>query len=149
MQHVLEWTADFLEYLDANTVSRVIIYTGGTTGRPKGVRLSHRNIVTNALQLGWAVKPKPDDVYLHVAPMFHSAEFLANPFLLAGATQAYLPKFSACNVLQAIQDYAVTCTLLTPTMIIKMLQEPSFDHYDISSLRQIMYGSAPMAAQWI
>lgn len=127
----------------------IIIYTGGTTGRPKGVRLSHRNIVSNALQLGWAVKPRTDDVYLHVAPMFHSAEFLANPFLLSGAAQAYLPKFSASNVLQAIQDYAVTCTLLTPTMIIVMLQEPSFDRYDISSLRQIVYGSAPMAAQWI
>ncbi|WP_455211762.1 class I adenylate-forming enzyme family protein [Kaarinaea lacus] len=127
----------------------VIIYTGGTTGRPKGVRLSHRNIVTNALQLGWAVKPRTDDVYLHVAPMFHSAEFLANPFFLSGAAQAYLPKFSASNTLQAIQDLSVTCTLLTPTMIIMLLQEPSFDRYDLSSLRQIIYGSAPMAAQWI
>jgi long-chain acyl-CoA synthetase len=126
----------------------IIIYTGGTTGRPKGVRLSHRNIVTNALQLGWAVTPREDDVYLHVAPMFHSAEFLTNPFFLAGAAQAYLSKFSAQNVLQAIQDYGVTCTLLTPTMIVLLLQEPNFDTYDISSLRQIMYGSAPMAAQW-
>jgi long-chain acyl-CoA synthetase len=127
----------------------IIIYTGGTTGRPKGVRLSHRNIVTNALQLGWAVKPRADDVYLHVAPMFHSAEFLANPFILAGAAQVYLPRFTARNVLQTIQDHGVTSTLLTPTMIIMMLQEPEFDNFKISSLRQILYGSAPMAAQWI
>jgi long-chain acyl-CoA synthetase len=127
----------------------VIIYTGGTTGRPKGVKLSHRNIVTNALQLGWAFKPRDNDVYLHVAPMFHSAEFLSNPFFVSGAVQVYLPKFSARNVLQTIQDHGVTSTLLTPTMIILLLQEPSFDSYDITSLRQIIYGSAPMAAQWI
>lgn len=127
----------------------VIIYTGGTTGRPKGVRLSHRNIATNALQLGWEVKPDQDDVYLHVAPMFHSAEFLSNPFFVAGAAHVYLSKFSGREVLQTIEQFGVTSTLLTPTMIIKILQEADFDTYNLSSLRQILYGSAPMAAQWI
>ena len=127
----------------------IIIYTGGTTGRPKGVLLSHRNLVTNALQLGWVVRPNAEDVFLHVAPMFHSAEFLTNPFFLSGAAHVYLPKFSGFAVLEAIQRFGVTCTLLTPTMIIKTLQEKNFDSYDISSLRQIIYGSAPMAAEWI
>jgi long-chain acyl-CoA synthetase len=127
----------------------VIIYTGGTTGRPKGVRLSHRNIVINAMQLGLVVRPRQDDVYLHVAPMFHSADFLANPFVLAGAAHVFLPRFSGRAVLQAIQQFRVTCTLLTPTMIILALQEKDFHSYDLSSLRQIMYGSSPMAVEWI
>ncbi|WP_455203289.1 class I adenylate-forming enzyme family protein [Kaarinaea lacus] len=127
----------------------VIIYTGGTTGRPKGVRLSHRNIITNALQLSLEMQPSDDDVYLHVAPMFHSAEFLSNPFLLCGAAHVYMPKFSGRAVLQVIQDYRITCTLLTPTMLILIQQVEDFECFDISSLRQIVYGSAPMAAQWI
>lgn len=127
----------------------VIIYTGGTTGLPKGVQLSHRNVVTNALQLSLESHPSVDDVYLHVAPMFHSAEFLANPFIMSGAAQVYLPKFSGLAVLETIQNFGVTCTLLTPTMLIMMLQEQNFDDYDISTLRQIMYGSSPMAPQWI
>ena len=127
----------------------IIIYTGGTTGRPKGVRLSHRNIVSNALQLACEMQPRGDDVFLHVAPMFHSAEFLSNPFVLSGAAHVYLPKFSGRALLEAIQNFGVTCTLLTPTMIIMTLQEKAFDQYDIFSLRQIMYGSSPMAAEWI
>lgn len=127
----------------------LLIYTGGTTGRAKGVPLSHRNIVINALQIGFGVPARPGDVYLHVAPMFHSAELLANPYLLSGAAHVYLPKFSGQALLKAIQTYGVTSTLLTPTMIIVALQEPDFDRYDLSSLRQVIYGSSPMAVQWI
>jgi long-chain acyl-CoA synthetase len=81
--------------------------------------------------------------------MFHSAELLANPYILAGAAQVYLPKFSASALLEAIETHGVTSTLLTPTMLIMTLEEPSFDRYDLSSLRQVIYGSSPMAAEWI
>jgi len=127
----------------------LLIYTGGTTGRAKGVRLSHRNIYVNAMQIGFGSAPRPDDVFLHVAPMFHSAELLSTPYVLAGAAQAYLPKFSGAALLEAIETYGVTSTLLTPTMIIMALEEPDFDRYDLSSLRQVLYGSSPMAAEWI
>lgn len=127
----------------------LLIYTGGTTGRAKGVRLSHRNIVSNALQLGFELGPRGDDVYLHVAPMFHSADLLATPYAMAGAAQVFLPKFSGRGVLEAIQHYGVTVSMMTPTMLILTMREPDIETYDLSSLRQLIYGSSPMAAEWI
>jgi long-chain acyl-CoA synthetase len=127
----------------------ILLYTGGTTGRAKGVPLSHLNIVSNALQLATEFRPRTEDVYLHVAPMFHSADLLATPWIMAGASHVYLPKFSGKSVLQAIQDFGVTVTLMTPTMLVRTMQEAEFDRFDISSLREIIYGSSPMAVEWI
>lgn len=127
----------------------LLVYTGGTTGRAKGVRLSHRNILINALQIAFVASPRADDLFLHVAPMFHSADLLATPWVMAGAAHLYLAKFSGEAALRTIQDHRVTCSMLTPTMIVMMLQEPEFDAYDLSSLRQVIYGSSPMAAEWI
>ncbi|MDH3664104.1 MAG: AMP-binding protein, partial [Alphaproteobacteria bacterium] len=127
----------------------LLLYTGGTTGRPKGVPLSHLNIISNALQLGFELGPRSDDVYLRVAPMFHSADLLATPYAMAGATQVFLSKFSGRAVLEAIETYRVTVTLMTPTMLIMAMQEPDIGKYDLSSLRQVIYGSSPMAVEWI
>jgi long-chain acyl-CoA synthetase len=127
----------------------LLVYTGGTTGRAKGVRLTHRNIMINALQIAFVAQPRADDLFLHVAPMFHSADLLTTPWVMAGAAHLYLPEFSGRAALQAIQEHRVTCSVLTPTMIVMMLQQPDFDDYDLSSLRQVIYGSSPMAAEWI
>jgi long-chain acyl-CoA synthetase len=127
----------------------LLLYTGGTTGRAKGVRLSHLNIISNALQLGFELGPRSDDVYLRVAPMFHSADLLATPYAMAGAAQVFLPKFSGRALFEAIETYRVTVTLMTPTMLIMAMQEPDIDNYDLSSLRQVIYGSSPMTAEWI
>jgi len=127
----------------------LLVYTGGTTGRAKGVRLTHRNIMINALQIGFVARPRADDLVLHVAPMFHSADLLNTPWVMAGAAHLYLAEFSGRAALQAIQEHRVTCSVLTPTMIVMLLQQPDFDEYDLSSLRQVIYGSSPMAAEWI
>jgi long-chain acyl-CoA synthetase len=127
----------------------LLLYTGGTTGRPKGVRLTHLNVVSNAMQIAFECEARSGDVYLHAAPMFHSAELLGTPYTIAGAAHAFLPKFSGPLVLDAIQKSRVTSTMLTPTMIIAVLQEPNFADYDLSCLRRIIYGSSPMAAEWI
>jgi len=127
----------------------LLVYTGGTTGRAKGVRLSHRNIMINALQIAFEAKPRADDVFLHVAPMFHSADLLATPWVTAGAAHVFMPKFSAPAVLAAVEEHRITCSMLTPTMIIMILQDPDFTRYDLTSLRQVIYGSSPMAAEWI
>jgi long-chain acyl-CoA synthetase len=133
----------------AEAEDALLLYTGGTTGRAKGVRLSHLNVVANALQLGFELRPRSDDVYLHVAPMFHSADLLATPYAIAGAAQVYLPQFSGRAVLEAIQRYGVTVSMMTPTMLIMAMQDADIDRYDLSSLRQLIYGSSPMAVEWI
>ena len=127
----------------------LLLYTAGTTGRAKGVRLSHRNIIANALQLGFELGVRSEDVYLHIAPMFHSADLLATAYTLKGAAHAFLPKFSPPRVLEAVQTFGVTSTMMTPTMVIMTIQEQDLEAYDLSSLRQLIYGSSPMAAEWI
>jgi len=127
----------------------LLLYTGGTTGKAKGVPLTHRNILANAMQIALMAGPRSDDVYLHVAPMFHSADLLADPYTLMGAAHHFLPQFTSEAVFRAIEGFGVTTGLFTPSMIIVMLQDPKFGDYDISSLRQVMYGSAPMDATWI
>lgn len=127
----------------------LLLYTGGTTGRAKGVPLSHLNIMANAMQLGFELGPRNTDVYLHVAPMFHSADLLATPYFISGAAHVYLSRFSASAVLEAIQDYGVTVVLMTPTMLVMTMQAADFENYDLSSLRQIIYGSSPMSVERI
>ena len=127
----------------------ILLYTGGTTGRSKGVPLSHRNAVSNGMQVGHTVGIYSDDVYLHVAPMFHSADLLGTGFTLMGSGHAFLPAFTPADLLGAIQDRGVTWTMLAPTMIIMTLQLEDLSRYDLSSLRAFLYGSAPMAAEWV
>lgn len=123
----------------------LLLYTGGTSGRPKGVPLSHRNILANAMQIALTWPPREQDVVLHVAPMFHSAELVMLPFTLKGATHAYLPKFTPQALFQAIQDYGVTVVLLVPTMLMMAVDSGLAERYDIQSLERIIYGASPMS----
>jgi long-chain acyl-CoA synthetase len=127
----------------------ILFYTGGTTGRSKGVQLTHRNVIANGMQVAPAMRIKFDDVYLHVAPMFHSADLLGTGYTLMGATHAFLPQFSGAELLRALRDYRVTQVMLAPTMIIMALQEDDFETYDLSHFRLLFYGSSPMAVEWI
>jgi len=127
----------------------ILFYTGGTTGRSKGVQLTHRNVIANGMQVAPAMRVKFDDVYLHVAPMFHSADLLGTAYTLMGAAHAYLPQFSGAALLQALQEFRVTQVMLAPTMIIMALQEDDFGSYDLSRFRLLFYGSSPMAVEWI
>ena len=90
-----------------------------------------------------------EDIYLHVAPQFHAADLLGSGFTMNGSAHAYVPVFSPKTVLQAIQDYKVTQAMMAPTMIIMILEEPTFGDYDLSSYRNLFYGSSPMAAEWV
>tara|TARA_R110000868_G_scaffold4155_27_gene25505 strand:- start:4440 stop:5987 length:1548 start_codon:yes stop_codon:yes gene_type:complete len=127
----------------------ILLYTGGTTGRSKGVRLTHRNVFSNGQQCTGPMKIRAGDVYLHVAPMFHSADLLGTGYTQVGAAHAYLPVFTPENLLRAFQDYGATAAMMAPTMIILTLQEPGFSDYDLSSLDRVFYGSSPMAVEWI
>lgn len=127
----------------------ILLYTGGTTGRSKGVRLTHRNIVSNGMQCAMEMGYRGSDTYLHLAPMFHSADLLCTGYTLLGGSHAYLPQFTPRNLLGALQDLRVTSTMMAPTMIILTLQELKPADYDLSSFRWMVYGSAPMAPEWI
>lgn len=127
----------------------LLLYTGGTTGRSKGVRLSHRNLATVALQNAAALAPRCDDIYLHVAPMFHSADLLGNAYLACGAAHRYLAKPTARLVLETIEASKITATVLPPTILVLALQDEQFSSFDLSSLRTLVFGSAPMPRSWI
>src|SRR6266568_4624617 len=122
-----------------------LFYTGGTTGRAKGVMLSHKNIVSNAYHMIMATSYTGQDTYLHAGPMFHLAD-IASTFAvtMAGGCHVFIPLFNPVHMLEAVQYEKVTATLIVPTMINALLNHPDVDNYDISSLRRITYGGSPM-----
>ena len=127
----------------------LLLFTGGTSGRAKGVPLTHGNIIANAEQVSSRWTARPDDVVLHVPPMFHSAELVKTVYFMQGAANAYLPKFDPGALLGAIEEFRVTFALLVPTMLMLTLQSGKVPQYDVSSLKQIIYGASPMPADWV
>ncbi|MCC6608095.1 MAG: AMP-binding protein [Burkholderiales bacterium] len=127
----------------------ILLYTGGTTGRSKGVRLTHRNILADGWQNAVALGIRPDDVYLHVAPMFHSADMNATACYMLACGHAYLAQFTPAGIFAAIAGHRVTVTNLVPTMIKLMADAPEAAQCDLSSLRLIYYGSSPMPLEWL
>jgi long-chain acyl-CoA synthetase len=125
-----------------------LFYTGGTTGRAKGVMLSHKNIIANAMHFIMATGTGEGDVYLHAAPMFHLGD-LGGAFgaAMKGACHVFLPQFHPIQVLQAIQAERVTETVLVPTMINALLNYPEVDSYDVSSLHTLIYAASPMPVE--
>ena len=127
----------------------LLLFTGGTSGRAKGVPLTHGNIIANARQVGSRWSARPDDVVLHVPPMFHSAELVKTVYFMQGAASVYLPKFDPDALLRTIEEFRITFALLVPTMLMLTLQSGKVSQYDTSSLKQIIYGASPMSAEWV
>ena len=124
-----------------------LFYTSGTTGSPKGVMLSHSNMLANSANIAPQLGFCADDVHLHLAPMFHLAD-LAHFFghLFGGAAQhVFMAGFDPSGALKAIADHGVTTTMLAPTMIGMMLRAPDVADHDLSSLRAVTYGGAPIS----
>ena len=122
-----------------------IFYTGGTTGRAKGVMLSHGNHVANTLQYITMVGAVPDTVYLHAAPMFHIADALyVYAITHIGGRHIFIPRFEAQACARSLQDHAVTDIILVPTMIQMLLEQEGFKEFDLSRLQRMFYGASPM-----
>ena len=123
-----------------------IFYTGGTTGFPKGVMLTHTNIVSSALSMATLIEMRNDGGrYLHVAPMFHLADLIFGSIsFIRGYTHVVLPGFDPQKVLETITNENVTDILLVPTMLQMLLNTPSFSPTQIAPLERLFYGASPM-----
>jgi long-chain acyl-CoA synthetase len=123
-----------------------IYYTGGTTGRAKGVMLSHKNIVSNAVHLILTTGMRGDHVALHSAPMFHLADGAVNfAVTMVGGSHVTVKAFEPAAVLSAVEKERVTCALWVPTMINLLVNYPDVSGYDLSSMRLVFYGASPIA----
>lgn len=122
-----------------------VFYTGGTTGSPKGAMLSHRNIFTNSVAMVAEGAIRPGCVGLHAAPMFHLADgCFMNAMLASGGCHVMVPRFEPTAVLEAIQAERVSEALLVPTMIQMLVDHPELARYDLTSLRNMLYGASPI-----
>lgn len=128
----------------------VILYTSGTTGRPKGAELTHFNMFFNAYYVrDKIVDARKDDVSLAVLPLFHSfgQTCVQNACLLAGATMTMMPQFDAKKMLEVIQRDRVTTVSAVPTMYYFMLNEADGGEYDLSSIRMAVSGGAALPVE--
>ncbi|MBI3684667.1 MAG: long-chain fatty acid--CoA ligase [Acidobacteria bacterium] len=125
-----------------------LFYTSGTTGKAKGVMLTHKSLLANLQNLLPYYNFGKGSCYLHAAPMFHLADF---PGLLSaaavGACQTTIPRFEIESFSVAVQKHRVTHTVLIPTMINFLTLYPELNSFDLSSLEFILYGGSPIAPE--
>ncbi|MBV9924067.1 MAG: long-chain fatty acid--CoA ligase [Acidobacteria bacterium] len=127
-----------------------LIYTSGTTGKPKGVVLTHANMLANVDHGNYWLPYSEGDVYLHAAPLFHIADFPAMfAYPAFGACQVTIPKFSPRSFCETVERERVTRTVLVPTMINMLTQFPELGKYDLNSLKELPYGGSPMAPELV
>jgi acyl-CoA synthetase (AMP-forming)/AMP-acid ligase II len=123
-----------------------VFYTGGTTGLPKGVMLSHTNLYSGAMIGLIEGLAKEGDIGLHAAPMFHLADGSFSLMLtLRGCTHVMVPGFLPERVLDTIQTETITCVVLAPTMMQMLVDHPELADYNLSSLQTIFYGASPIS----
>jgi acyl-CoA synthetase (AMP-forming)/AMP-acid ligase II len=132
--------------LDAATVVAALPYSSGTTGKPKGVMLTHRNLVANLAQLAAMWPYGEDDVVCAVLPFFHiyGMTVIMNLSLLCGPTIVTLPRFSPLSYLETIERYRLTRLHLAPPMVLQLVNCEEADRFDTSSVRWAVSGAAPL-----
>lgn len=125
-----------------------LYYTSGTTGRPKGVMLTHKNVKTHALGTIAEIGLSDKDTWFHVAPLFHLADAWATfAITWVGGKHVIQPAFDALRVLDGIAEERITLTNLIPTMLNMMINHPDVGRFDYSSLRVLLSGGAPIAPE--
>ena len=123
-------------------------FSSGTTGLPKGVMLTHRSLVASLCQTRAVHRIRDDEVVIAVLPLFHIAglQISLNLGLSAGATVVTMPRFDLEDFLRLVQDYRVTRALVVPPIVLALARHPAVPRYDLSSLRLIASGAAPLGA---
>ncbi|WP_127783160.1 long-chain fatty acid--CoA ligase [Rhodococcus sp. X156] len=139
---------EVVERADEDTA--VILYTSGTTGKPKGAELTHHNLNSNSeLSASTLLNLGPDDVMLGALPLFHAfgQTCALNTVIRAGATLTLIPRFDATKALEVLQRDKVTAFAGVPTMYAAMLHHPEGDSYDLSNLRVCVSGGSAMPVE--
>ncbi len=154
-----EGTANALELLAADPIEQVPVdlhdgvvvlpYSSGTTGLPKGVMLTHYNLVANCVQTESCVNATDDEVILAFLPFFHiyGMQILMNLQLSLGATVVTMPRFDLEMALQIVQERHVTRFYAVPPVVLALAKHPLVEQYDLSSVIQIFSGAAPLGAE--
>ncbi|MCW2511483.1 MAG: AMP-dependent synthetase and ligase [Mycobacterium sp.] len=131
---------------DPDTHLAALPYSSGTTGNPKGVMLTHRNLTANVAQIRPLQGMEPEDRILAVLPFFHiyGMTVLLNAALHARARLVIMPSFDLEEFLGNIQNHRCTFAFIAPPVAVALAKHPIVDSYDLSSLRSIMSGAAPL-----
>jgi fatty-acyl-CoA synthase len=130
--------------IDGEDAAR-LAYSGGTTGKPKAIQLTHRVIASTIMIMTCEWEWPPDPQHLICAPLSHSGGLCFLPTILRGGAVRLLPSFDPLGVMQAIDTFQINCILLIPTMIYALLDHPRLGAFDLGSLETIFYGAAPIS----
>ena len=127
----------------------VLPYSSGTTGLPKGVMLTHRNLVANLLQSQGALEVAQDDVMVGVLPFFHiyGMQVIMNLGLRNGATIVTMPRFDLEQFLDLIETHSVSRVFVVPPIALALAKHPAVEGRDLSRVRTIMSGAAPLGPE--
>lgn len=125
----------------------ILMYTGGTTGLPKGVMLSHRNLLTSFMGVLAANPFEPDDKTLFVLPLFHISLWAAFVHLCFGAGVVIIKRPDLGALLETAQRERVTHVNMVPTLYTWLVNYPQLDDYDLSSIRSMSYAGSPMPVE--
>ena len=127
----------------------VLPYSSGTTGLPKGVMLTHHNLVANIEQTLATVALADGEVALAFLPFFHiyGMQVLMNSCLARGATIVTMPRFDLEHALSLVQEHRITRFFAVPPVVLALAKHPLVDQYDLTSLKQVFSGAAPLGAE--